>query len=56
MGKSLPCKKGYRMQEESENHKDIKGMEEQGAAGSSCMLGIQCMMEDQNTGNQFLLG
>ena len=26
MGKSLPCKKGYsRMQEESENHKDIKG-------------------------------
>jgi len=33
MGKSLPCRKGYsRMQEESENHKDIKG---HGGAGSS---------------------
>ena len=39
MGKSLPCRKGYsRMQEESENHKDIKG---HGGAGSSRKKGGQ---------------
>ena len=39
MGKSLPCRKGYsRMQEESENHKDIKG---HGGAGSSRKKGLE---------------